>query len=328
MERKAVYNIAFGFNEKPQERRFIEDMRQNFQRFNKFEVAKLDILHSIEEIEAAVKANAYDVIVTSENLGARNIGSGSAKKWIEIQPELKIMFIIGSDRKGGNKLAGLFKSGYYDSIYQPDFKTGEIIADLIVKGRTKEEAFNYYGLENNEEFKEQMKKAEAQQEDQDDIREPAGVEDMLETQNAYSFEEEEIEEEPIKNDGYEESEPVPVQRTLQEQSRTVKRTLSAEIQEEKNMYNANNYYNKVNNNQVNAGYPEGNLPSGPSPMNFAVSTGLKTFDLKESSVASSSGYVVSVLTDTALVIEVPNAHFMENAVPGMPVNLITPGMSL
>lgn len=324
MEKKAVYNIAFGFNEKPQEKHFIEDMRQNFQRFNKFEVAKLDVLHSIEEIDAAVKANAYDVIVISEKLGNRHIGSGSAKNWIATQPELKIMIIIGSDRKGGNKLAGLFKNGYYNSIYQSDFKTGEIIADLITKGRTKEEAFEYYGLENNEELMKQMQKEEAQQAAQEDIKEPAGVEDMLETQDADNFEED-VEEEPVRNSGYIEREPVPVQRNLQEPTRTFKHTLQPEIQEEINMANTINYYNKVNNNQMTAGYPEGNLPSAA---NYAASTGLKTFDLQESSVASSSGYVVSVLTDTALVIEVPNAHFMENAVPGMPVNLITPGMSL
>lgn len=101
------------------------------------------------EVSDAIKSNKYDIIICQEILNNESIGAGSIKEWKKINPHVRVILVISKNKRGGRKLESLYTSTtYYDALYDKDL-SGVNLKALIEKSRTREEAYEYYGLENN-----------------------------------------------------------------------------------------------------------------------------------------------------------------------------------
>jgi len=114
-----------------------------------------DSVTTRDEITAAIKSNKYDVVICQEELSGVSIGGGSIREWKELNPKLKIILIVDAQKRKGAKLKNLHvKCSYYDALYGIEL-TGVNLAKLIKQSRSKEEAFLYYGLEEEKAEKEE-----------------------------------------------------------------------------------------------------------------------------------------------------------------------------
>lgn len=113
-----------------------------------FGIGLFDTTNNKELVEEQLETGKYNVLVCAEQLGEEKISSASLKAWSQKYPDLKVILGVGKEKKGGEKLLRLLTSApfYYDAVYEGDL-TGDVIASLIKKSRTREEAISYYGLE-------------------------------------------------------------------------------------------------------------------------------------------------------------------------------------
>lgn len=110
-----------------------------------FEIGTFGIARSREEINRGVESREYDVLICQDSIGSDNIGGGTLRGWQGTKDGLKIVLVLPPNKKGAKKLENLYMGGYYDGLFSNEL-TAENIQLLITKGRTKEEAFVYYGL--------------------------------------------------------------------------------------------------------------------------------------------------------------------------------------
>ncbi len=117
-------------------------------KFDGFKCGKNDVTFFTRAYQVEnLNASDYDVFVGTEEVDGYRLGIGRLNKWRKENPDLKIILIVDDDRKMSAKLNSLFNLGYYNILYRSDYVWGKI-KELIVSGRTKEDAYIYYGLEN------------------------------------------------------------------------------------------------------------------------------------------------------------------------------------
>ena len=87
-----------------------------------------------------------DLVICIEKMGDDAIGKGSVEEWLRIEPRLRVIVIVGDNRVGGAKLKSLYSINYYNAIYMKDCAFGNV-EQLILNGRTAEDAASYYGIE-------------------------------------------------------------------------------------------------------------------------------------------------------------------------------------
>lgn len=109
-------------------------------------VDAIDYVVSKDQAENALKNGYYDVLVCFEKMQNTSIGQGTVKVWMKEYPGLKIILVVENTRKSTGKMKGLFDRGYYDASYFKDFSPSELI-QAILHPRSKEEAWDYYGLD-------------------------------------------------------------------------------------------------------------------------------------------------------------------------------------
>ena len=59
---------------------------------------------------------------------------------------MTVILIVHSEKKGGVKLNKLYEGGYFNAIYNTDFNLNTLIELIQNKGRSKADAYSYYGL--------------------------------------------------------------------------------------------------------------------------------------------------------------------------------------
>lgn len=109
------------------------------------EIGTFGIARSREEISRGIESREYDVLICQDSIGSDNIGGGTLRGWQGTKEGLKIVLVLPPNKKGAKKLENLYMGGYYDGLFSSEL-TAENLQLLITKGRTKEEAFVYYGL--------------------------------------------------------------------------------------------------------------------------------------------------------------------------------------
>lgn len=100
------------------------------------------------EFDDSVRGGMYNVGFVLEIMNGAPIGQGGIKAWRRDNPNMRIILVMEESRKGTGKAKGLFDIGYYDGIFFGNNVSFQSLVDLLEKGRTKEEAYKYYGLEN------------------------------------------------------------------------------------------------------------------------------------------------------------------------------------
>ena len=124
-----------------------------------------------EEIDHLVEQGLCDIIVCSETLsGDANIGFGTLKQW-KAGGVQKIILILDDSKYAKGKVKSLYDNGFYDMLYVKDFK-GRGLISLLLGGRNRDQAYEYYGLENYKDlFTEQEGKKDKNRNDSRDGKE-------------------------------------------------------------------------------------------------------------------------------------------------------------
>jgi len=101
-------------------------------------------------VSSASNLEAEDVkdatlVIAAEEVDGLKIGAGRIRQWKNANENLMIILIVDKEKKGSSKLNALFEMGYYDAVLSSDFSM-KTLESLIIHGRGKDEAYNYYGL--------------------------------------------------------------------------------------------------------------------------------------------------------------------------------------
>ncbi|MCM1236920.1 MAG: hypothetical protein NC489_43145 [Ruminococcus flavefaciens] len=111
-----------------------------------FYAEQIDFVVSKGQVDESLKTKEYQVFICFEKLQNTSIGQGTVRVWMQEYPDLKIILAVDTSRKSSGKMKGLFDRGYYDAVYFEDFKPIELM-QIVLQSRTREEAWEYYGLD-------------------------------------------------------------------------------------------------------------------------------------------------------------------------------------
>lgn len=109
------------------------------------------------KFDDSVRSGEYNVGFVLEVMNGNPIGQGGIKAWRRENSEMQIILVMDKSRKSTGKAKGLYDIGYYDGLFLDDIST-DILVNLIENGRSKEEAYIYYGLDH---YVEPVKKGKA-----------------------------------------------------------------------------------------------------------------------------------------------------------------------
>lgn len=145
MEKKTISFLAGG--SRPEEiEQFAKLLKTFISKSPDYKVAKTFTAITKSDISDSVNSRDYDMIICSEDMGSEKIGIGSIREWTSKNPDIKIYVILLDDKRGAKKVQSFWKNGYYDAIFMSDFKDAAILLQVMRKGRTAEEAAEYYGI--------------------------------------------------------------------------------------------------------------------------------------------------------------------------------------
>ena len=143
MNEKNVINILIAVPERDS-RLFTEQLKGTLKENPYFQVLHFYTVHTLEQINSYVEQRKVDVVICAEDLGYENmIGQGSIKRWKQNDERVRVVLLMFDEKRKGTKVSNFIKNGYYDAIFLSDLSP-EILIDVIVKGRTEEEANKYY----------------------------------------------------------------------------------------------------------------------------------------------------------------------------------------
>lgn len=157
-ETKRIFNILLAFDNQPGAGSNTESLRNFFNQSGLFQVGEMDMVAGdADSVGKAISSNAYDVLICKEMLNKKPIGAGTIKAWKKLNENVRIILIVGDDKKAGDKLRSLYEAKYYDALYLMDFvrPNNDELPRIIQSGRSAEEAVAYYDLKNNVRFMEE-----------------------------------------------------------------------------------------------------------------------------------------------------------------------------
>ena len=96
--------------------------------------------------DLVARQSGCDLLICGENFDGTRIGTGTIRRWKQAKEGLNAILVLDDSKKGSSKVMGLFELDYFNALFMSDFKS-QMIKNLVREGRTKEEAFLYYGLE-------------------------------------------------------------------------------------------------------------------------------------------------------------------------------------
>lgn len=292
------YNILLGFDNITNKKQFAETFKNNLNLSGKIEINSVTLFSTREEGDKYISDGGYNVVVCREVLNDVSIGAAVLSDWKELDPNIKIILVVANEKSGGKKLENLIKRNYYDAVYWADFLAEELIIELILNGRTKKEALSYY--------------------------------------NVVIEEAEDVEEPVIKDSGNK----IPLSQLIPDAQADREVVEKEEITEESGeMVNPENMRNEIMEDVRNMWNSQNNIPD--AAQSYEPTTHIvpemrlvsnveerkatpSIYQYKKSTVVPHEGFIVSAVSDTVLIVEVPGAHFKEQNIKNMPINLITP----
>ncbi len=116
-------------------------------------IADTEYAMSNENVDALVILEVFSEIVPSGEKNVRKeierVGRGTIQKWMGMYPDKKIILLLEDGKAGTKKTQALYDIGYYDALFYKDSKFSNILS-LIAKGRTADEAREYYEVHRTE----------------------------------------------------------------------------------------------------------------------------------------------------------------------------------
>ena len=113
------------------------------------------VVADIESVSDYVGDGDVTTLIISETISSiekgtdATISKANIAEWKEQYPNMLVVLLVETNRKGGVKLAKLFESGYFNALFYSDFKTNAVIDLIQSKGRNETTAQKYYGLEDS-----------------------------------------------------------------------------------------------------------------------------------------------------------------------------------
>lgn len=371
-----VVNVLIGMGATTNAQLFKRSFVENLRGYDQIEVGKVDIVHVKDQIAGRIAGGKYDVLICKETIGEESVGGGSIDAWKEINPHLRILLVIGDNKFGGKKLYQLYNKGYFDAIFVKDFSNPTVFADIVSNGRTAEQAFSYYGVQNNSSYQMDQMRNDTMQEEpvfEKPVEQEAGmgqedVEYQMENDDDEVMAEEPVLEEPVEqeesvassdysfinefadssslNTADDEDEEDYVERTEHdvlpknredlmqefdqlltdspappEQAKKREIEKSEDVDSHGTMGTGQTEQVRYSGqNSIDATRKE--LPKERAELLKPVAIDV----IKSASVLPHEGYVVTAVSNTALLVEVPEANFMavKDQLPNLPITLITP----
>lgn len=108
----------------------------------------VDYTNTVKGIETFLSntTEAYDLVITYDNLQGISIGKGTIKKWRKEHPATRFFLLFPDEKRGRGKMSFFYNMGFFDVVFYSDFKI-PFILELLHRNRTAEEACQYYGIE-------------------------------------------------------------------------------------------------------------------------------------------------------------------------------------
>lgn len=387
-ETKRIFNILLAFDNQPGAGSNTESLRSFFNQSGLFQVGEMDMVAGdADSVGKAISSNAYDVLICKEMLNKKPIGAGTIKAWKKLNENVRIILIVGNDKKAGDKLRSLYEANYYDALYLMDFAqpNNNELSRIILNGRSAEEAVAYYDLKNNVRFMEDYNARNAAVTEQTPVMQPNMNLNMNAPQqlempiNGMPYEKttagaaSNAPAQPgpdmqVKQNApfFEQPNPNPTQDTYMDDVYRIYGRPSGNVEEYAEPVHPMNH--AANRENIPSEYPTGDNASQPEqawanrkdaaprenvrqtaaspdiygaasqpvqvqpqqrqqmpePRYMASPVPCSPFKVAESSIVSKEGYIVSVLSDSAIIVEVPGAHFLHDRMQliGAEANLI------
>lgn len=341
-----IINVLMGINSSNTADKFKKAFKANLEGADGLTVGKVELAHDKELMDKAVSGGEFDVFVCKESVDGITYGCGSVEKWQRLNPNIRIILVMAEGKKGGKGLYRMYTNGYYDAMYNKDFTDNELFSQLILHGRSREDAFDYYGVANNTDYQNDMLRREMEQEEEeDDDSVLPNYDDEFPRTPSYRQNEVGVspvaEAEPAEKEQYME-ESADMNASLQEDLMALLEDESSnmdnsiddeefedeedEPDEEQNM---KGYKKDASVNSVVAPEKKESKPRAgkkKASKNEIQPLAAGTVDVvATSSVVAHEGYIIAPVSDRALLIEFPDAHFLSNkeAIAGMHVTLIS-----
>lgn len=162
-----VVNIIFAKNPGGKETEILDAIRNNFNTFGLFKVGEISIARTRDEVTSLVETKKYQAVVCMETLNNETVGGGFIRKWLK--ENITVILFVGDEKYSQDKMFFLYDSGYYDALFLRDFQEGREIANLIKSSRTSNEAVKYYGLKDNEKYKEKYMTVHKEEPEEENI---------------------------------------------------------------------------------------------------------------------------------------------------------------
>ena len=126
--------------------KYFEDyLEQNFD--ENFQLGTITHTFSRSELDSAIASGLYQACFVLEKMENQPIGQGAIKAWRKACPSIRIILLMGAERRSTAKANGLYEIGYYEGMFLEQKMQMDVLARLFEYGRSKEDAFTYYGLE-------------------------------------------------------------------------------------------------------------------------------------------------------------------------------------
>lgn len=375
-ETKRIFNILLAFDNQPGAGSNTESLRNFFNQSGLFQVGEMDMVAGdADSVGKAISSNAYDVLICKEMLNKKPIGAGTIKAWKKLNENVRIILIVGNDKKAGDKLRSLYVASYYDALYLMDFAqpNNNELSRIILNGRSAEEAVAYYDLKYNVRFMQDYNARNAAVTEQASVMQPNMNLNMNAPQqlempiNGMPYEKttagaaSNAPAQPgpdmqVKQNApfFEQPNPNPTQDTYMDDVYRIYGGPSGNVEEYAEPVHPMNH--AANRENIPSEYPTGDNASQPEqawanrkdaaprenvrqtaaspdiygaasqpvqvqpqqrqqmpePRYMASPVPCSPFKVAESSIVSKEGYIVSVLSDSAIIVEVPGAHFLHD----------------
>ena len=86
-----------------------------------------------------------DLLICGEHFDGKRIGTGTIRKWSDSRTGFNAILVLEDKKRGSRKVKGLYDQHYFNAVFMSDFKS-RTIKKLVTEGRSKDDAFEYYGL--------------------------------------------------------------------------------------------------------------------------------------------------------------------------------------
>jgi len=327
---RCVRSVLLGVFDDRRATAFLDGLKWTLESSDNVEVSRIERGKIIDDIDTMASSGAFDVLFCCEELGDRSVGYGSVNRWGGM-PLKRIILILKNSQYGGAKCSRLFEQGYYDAIFTNDLKEPELVIDLVLNGRTMEEAAAYYGID--EEVLARMKQSEAP--DIEPVPTVAGKDLRAEMLADFEALLNEADETPVASTSKKNlSQNTGANGTFESKTdfsgveESVERA-NRRPGEKETDGNIAVKENSGKGKQVEADFKEEKQSAEKmvsKEVRLDENSIMVVTRVQKASVVPHEAYIVAAVSDSALIIEVPGAHFerLKSALPNMSVNVVMP----